>query len=405
VARKGRKLCPNAWDKRFGGSAKPPPIWIAKPGKSSRMRRKSYDPKDCEKLEPLLDSRTRYCSRTRSGATFSSQGDQPALSAGRADIKGSVFLDAGLTAQGVVDFTEATIGSNLDCRGGHLVGIGYQSALSANRAHINGSVLLGQGFTAQGEVELVSTTIGSLLECIGGHFVGRFGQPALSMNDAEIQGIVLLKDGFTAQGEVDLTRATIGSNLECTGGQFIGLGDESALSINRSDIKGSVFMNTRFSSQGEVDLVGATIGFNLDCGGGLFIGTEKSVALNAKGTKIQGTVFLDRDLETKGNFSADGGIVLASAAIGGDLDFDGCRLTSKWERLALDAQSVKIDGSVSCSNKTTVSGGVRFSFATITRDFQWTPFQVEQACPHRPPTRKGRFNPNENRWVPIGRGY
>ena len=107
----------------------------------------------------------------RSGATFSSQGDQPALSAGRADIKGSVFLDAGLTAQGVVDFTEATIGSNLDCRGGHLVGIGYQSALSANRAHINGSVLLGQGFTAQGEVELVSTTIGSLLECIGGHFV------------------------------------------------------------------------------------------------------------------------------------------------------------------------------------------------------------------------------------------
>jgi hypothetical protein len=67
---------------------------------------------------------------------------QPALSMNDAEIKGIVLLKDGFTAQGEVDLTRATIGSNLECTGGHFIRLGDQSALSINRSDIKGSVFM-----------------------------------------------------------------------------------------------------------------------------------------------------------------------------------------------------------------------------------------------------------------------
>ena len=191
-----------------------------------------------------------------------------------------------------------------------------------------------------------------------------------------------MNEGFTAQGEVDLGSATIGLNLECTGGKFVGQGDQPALNAIGADIKGGVLMNEGFTAQGEVDLVEATTGANLECTGGKFIGSEKSFALDAAGAKIQGFVLLNSDLRTKAGFSAEGGVRFTSAAISGDLYCLGCRLSGgKWNAIALDAQSAKIDDSVDFLSGTTVDGTINFSFATITRDFHWTHGKLRERAP------------------------
>jgi len=321
------------------------------------------------------------------------------LSLDGAQIDRSVYLDRGFKSTGVVDLVATKIGGDLSCTGGSfndqdgsfgattpwgnfgggIAALTDDISLNANRAEIKGSIFMQKPFTAQGEVNLVDATIGSNLDCSGGKFLGSGGKfvgsgdsAALDAGSAEIRGSVSIDDGFTAQGEVNLVGATIGSCLICTGGTFAGAVDQPALSANSADIKGAVFMDNGFTAQGEVNLENATIGSNLDCTGGKFVASEKSFALNAAGAKIQGDVLLNGDFDAKDVFSAKGGVRFTSAAIGGDLRCDRCRLAGgKQNPQALVAESAKIDGNVYFRLEALIDGDVDFKNTTIARDFNW----------------------------------
>jgi hypothetical protein len=128
-----------------------------------------------------------------------------------------VTLSAGFKAEGEVNLLSATIGGNLDCRGGQFISKSEKRAIQANGAKIEGGVFLGTGFRAEGEVDLVGATIGGHLVCDSGQFISKTEIPALNANGAKIEGTVFLRQGFKAEGEVNLLGATIGGNLLASG--------------------------------------------------------------------------------------------------------------------------------------------------------------------------------------------
>jgi hypothetical protein len=88
----------------------------------------------------------------------------------------------------------------------------YETALNCNSAVIEGSVFLDDGFHAKGMVNLVSAQIGGQLNCKNANFDNPNGV-ALSCNGAVVAQQVFLDDGFHANGLVDFTAATIGKSF------------------------------------------------------------------------------------------------------------------------------------------------------------------------------------------------
>jgi hypothetical protein len=174
-------------------------------------------------------------------------------------------MNEGFTAQGEVDLEGPTIGSDLDCTGGHFAGTVNQRALSASGAVIKGDVFLGQEFVAQGEVDLEGTSIGSNLECDGGQFHGGAKSPALEATGANIQGSVLLdrsfdsKEGFLAEGRVVFANATIGGDLDCEGARLASKGDSTAFDAQGAKIDGSAYIRSNISLKGDVKFTFATV--------------------------------------------------------------------------------------------------------------------------------------------------
>jgi len=139
----------------------------------------------------------------------------------RTNVKGSVFLRDGFSAEGEVRLVGAQIRGDLDCRAGTFKNIGKE-ALSADGARVEGAVFLSSGFSAEGEVRLIGTQIGGYLDCGAGTFKNP-GRDALSAHRANVKGNALLNDGFSAEGDVRLTGAQIGGDLDCSGGKFSGV--------------------------------------------------------------------------------------------------------------------------------------------------------------------------------------
>lgn len=127
-----------------------------------------------------------------------------------AQIDRSLYLSDGFESDSGVDLIATRIAGDLFCNGGKFVGRGDQLALNADHADIKGAVYMNEGFTAQGGVNLTSATIGSYLVCTGGKFIGVGDQPALSLNGSDIKGSAFLDEGFTAQGEVNLVGSGVG---------------------------------------------------------------------------------------------------------------------------------------------------------------------------------------------------
>jgi hypothetical protein len=203
------------------------------------------------------------------------------LTADRVNVKGSVFLRDGFSAEGEVRLVGAQIGDQLDCSAGTFKNPGGP-ALSADGTSVKGSIFLSDDFGAEGEVGLRDAQIGGTLHCVGGKFKNP-GKDALSADRANVKGGVFLTDGFGAEGTVRLLGAQIGGNLECDGGTFRNPGEE-ALGADGADVKGSLFLRHGFSAIGGVRLLGAQIGGNLDCGGGSL---SEVIAENAE---IRGTL-------------------------------------------------------------------------------------------------------------------
>ncbi len=155
----------------------------------------------------------------------------------------------------------------------------------ANRINVKGSVFLRNGFSAEGQVYLIGAQIGGKLDCEAGtfknppqkdaegHVVAAAGM-ALDADGIKVQDDIFLRNGFSAEGEVRLIGAQIGGELDCYAGTFKNPpqkdaeghavdGTGEALVANRINVKGSVFLRNGFSAEGQVCLIGAQIGGNL----------------------------------------------------------------------------------------------------------------------------------------------
>ena len=85
----------------------------------------------------------------------------PDLSLAGSDVDHCLYLNNGFQSEGEADLVGVKIGGDLDCSGGRFLGEGDRGALSANRADIKGSILLDENFVANGEVDLDDASIGS----------------------------------------------------------------------------------------------------------------------------------------------------------------------------------------------------------------------------------------------------
>ena len=143
------------------------------------------------------------------GGTFKNSSGN-ALSADRIGVIGGVFLREGFSAEGEVRLPGATIGGNLEADGGTFKNLKSDKnpdstghALNADGIKVTGSVFLRNGFSAEGEVVLLGATIGSDLDAKGGAFKNS-KKVALRADGIKVGGNVSLRDKFVAEGTVRL---------------------------------------------------------------------------------------------------------------------------------------------------------------------------------------------------------
>jgi sRNA-binding regulator protein Hfq len=284
-------------------------------------------------------------------------------------VDGSVFLRNGFMAEGEVRLLIATIGGNLECSNSQFNNKD-KIALNGDGLEVEGTVFLNNGFKAEGEVHLLSATIGGNLDCISSQFINK-GKRALSADRLKVDGAVFLRDGFKAEGEVRLLGAIIRVDLDCEKAQFINP-NGYALNADGMNVDGVVFMKDGFKAQGEVRLPGAIIGGDLDCSGnpesgikgGQFINKGKT-ALNANGIKVEGSVYLSY------GFEAEGEVRFVGAAIGINLECDKSQFNNP-NGNALNVDGLTVEGNVFLRNGFKGEGEVNLIGATIGRYFVWT---------------------------------
>jgi hypothetical protein len=209
-------------------------------------------------------------------AVLSGGSSGKALEAGLVEAS-EVLLDDGFRADGEVVFDGGTVAKRLTCNTSTFHNPGGV-ALNLDGLDCGGKVLLGRRFTARGQVRLIGAKVQGELNCTGGTFDGRCNEErsAIRADGLACQGSVYLNDGFKALGGVHLVAAVIGTQLNCTGGRFHrpdDAPDEEAvesivLCADRMSCLGSVYLNAGFAATGGVSLAGATVGHDLNCAGG-----------------------------------------------------------------------------------------------------------------------------------------
>jgi len=248
----------------------------------------------------------------------------------------------------------------------HLRAIGLAGShvkkISARHLEVDDDVILGNGFSSEGGVDLQSSTIGGHLICDGGHFFNPNGR-ALNADGATIRGSVYLRRGFEALGEVNLVYADIAETLECDGGRFVNANTAAhALDLHGAKVGGSISFSDGFHAAGEVRLFGARIGKDLYCDKGSFANTNGSgIALNANSARVEGTVSLSD------HFRAEGMVDLTASTIGGFLTCEGGHFINP-VGYALGAPAARIGGDVFLRNDFRSEGEVNFERAIIGGD-------------------------------------
>ncbi|MBV9998453.1 MAG: hypothetical protein JO015_04980 [Verrucomicrobia bacterium] len=273
-------------------------------------------------------------------------------------IDRNLFL-RGATFAGQVWLYNAAIGGNFECSKGIFTG-SKDGALDASSAKIGSNVSLGRT-QFNGTVEFVGVTIGGDLECIAATFAsnpedGR----ALIARSARIGGSVVLVAAHF-EGAVNFIDATVSGIFQCDRGQFKSAKD-NALGLDSIRIDRNLFLRgARFN--GRVWLYNADIGGNFECSKGIFIGSEDG-ALDASSAKIGGNVLLNQDLVMRGT------VRLQGATIGGDLVCEGGKFFKDGTNVgALEADSVRIMGSVFLRDHFTAEGNVSFKNGRIGHNF------------------------------------
>ncbi len=283
-------------------------------------------------------------------------------------IKGGVLLRKGFCALGGVRMVGTEIGSTLDLSNATLMSepnpasseVGM--ALRADRLVVKASVYMDEKFRAEGAVSFLGAQIGGELQCAQCSFENPFRKgitnsgTAFFGNDMKIGGNVTLRDGFRCVGQIQLLNAQIGGGLTCAKATLTNSHDPHSegagmvLVAGGLVVEGSVHLNGQF--EGGILLKSAKIGGDLDCRtvtikNPSIPGIDLSgVAILADAADISGNLFL-RD-----GFRAEGMVKLTAIRIGLDL---GCRNATLWNPCypgvetsgrALNADGAVIAGSV-----------------------------------------------------------
>jgi hypothetical protein len=267
------------------------------------------------------------------------------ISANRAKIAGSVFLNKGFVCQGTVDFFGATIGGSLQCTGARIRRMKAPHALVCSAATIGGDVSLDANFRANGCIWFNGANLRGSLNCRGASIAAP-NDPALCCKSAMIAGDVLVNGSFAAHGSVRFSASTIGGELDCTSGTFTNAA-ATALDCDGATITGGVRLNLA-TMVGAVNLLNARIGKDLVCYGASMM-CEGGTALMGTSAIIGGNVFLAEAPNAKGDspraFVAIGGVTFSGAEIGHDFACWGGRFTNATGN-ALQLIASRIKGSV-----------------------------------------------------------
>lgn len=331
----------------------------------------------------------------------------------------SVFLDADkpseqssdrcFQAHGAVNFADARIGRQFDCRGGQFLHNGDR-CLYAPRIEVGGdmnlcvsAIDLNKRFTAKGTVRMPSARIRGDLDCGGGKFEGKkysLYAPGIYVGGSVyLNADALLKTRylFEASGCVRINGARIGQNLDCRGGKFSHIPEPASTSYETEptfvpeayafyapnvQVGGDVYLSIqtstekRFLALGPVNFAAAKVEGRFDCRGGQFhySGTRCLFApLLEVGRRMYLSAWVDKT--PKGDdivyhFEAKGTVHLSNARISGDLDCGGGNFRSRQD-YSIFASDMVVGGSLYMGRATHgkacfyASGCVRLDGTTI----------------------------------------
>ena len=283
------------------------------------------------------------------GARLSNEG-APALTADGLQVDQDMVCRAvdgqRFEATGELRLAGAHVAGQLSFEGARLSNEGAP-ALSADGLQVDQDMFCvavdGQRFEATGELRLAGAHVGGVLS-FGGARLSNEGAPALSADGLQVdQGMFCLAvDGqrFEATGELRLAGAHVGGQLSFEGARLSNEG-APALSADGLQVDQSMVCRAvdgqRFEATGELRLAGAHVGGQLSFEGAR-LSNEGAPALSADGLQVdQGMFCVAVDGQ---RFEATGELRLAGAHVGGVLSFGGARLSNE-QGLALDLESVE----------------------------------------------------------------
>jgi hypothetical protein len=203
-----------------------------------------------------------------------------------------------------------------------------RSGRCASRIALTSCVLCGEWLMQDAKLDVLVLT-GSLLD-------------ALRANRAKISGAIWLDQNFIADGEVQLFGTEIGGRLDCSTGYFVrGIAAPGAM------IGGDLTLSDVTAAQ-TVSLMNATLGGSLICERASFSAAAARPALDLSRAKVKGNV------------------VFAGAAA----------IAAGWSRavsgLAVDGQSMKVEGAVFFGPGFLAKGEVCFNGAEVAKDLNFS---------------------------------
>jgi hypothetical protein len=333
--------------------------------------------------------------KARDATEVKESGRRYALWLANADIRGSVILLRGFSAEGGVCFRSARIRGDIWASGATLTrGEGF--ALNAQAARIGDLMALNDGFTAHGQVWLLATQIGARLLLDGATLHGtddkgstdpHRGRKALYGDNMQVGAAVFMGEKFAAHGEVSFSGATICGSFRCSRAGFDNRtpdGRARAL-VAIGAVLGDEVLFDGAKIEGRTNLNGAKIGGRLSFDGANIDNTTSDgngVSLSAVGARTGGTMRFGKlgahasTIGGRGNvFQSEGRINLTGATIGGDLVFQGSSLrngTDNGSGIALSAKRLNVGGNVEFIDDFNSEGCVALAGATIGRDVRFS---------------------------------
>lgn len=199
------------------------------------------------------------------GAAVSADGRGRSMLCAGMNVRLTVHLSEGFTADGAVIMQRSVIGGELNCRDAHL-GMRQQDwiSLDARGIRVTGAAFFGR-LLAEGSVSLSGASIGGQVSCDGASIGADEDENSLLCDGMRAGGSVHLdrtRGGarFTAAGAVRLAGAEITGSLTCRGAVLSANGYGNSLIADELKVSVAMLVEDGSTAQGTIRIPGADIG-------------------------------------------------------------------------------------------------------------------------------------------------